>query len=390
MLDPINELVGRLLAFFYALVPSLGVAIILLTFTVMLLLFPLTAKQARAQLAMQDLQPEIKKMQAKHKGDRQKVQEETMKLYQERGVNPLGGCLPLLIQMPVFFSLFQVLRTTYRYVPTDSALFDELCSPYRTSGDCNDAANYPLHAEFLGLDLSVTPLNAEGGLFSVLPYFVLVGLVVATGFMQSRQTRRTTPAGANPQMLKLMTVLPVAFGLFSLNFPAGLVLYFLVSNVWRLGQQEVIFRRIHLPHRHAKGEGPPPKPTKGTKDTKETKETKDTKNTKNTKNTKASKQAETGAGRNTKTGVARKAGPPAGSGAKSLTKKTGAAPPAPGSAERSGNDKSGAERVGKGKVSSGSGGATAETARPGGAAAAGSRTNQGRKRRTGSNKKRKR
>src|ERR687891_2266248 len=122
MLDPLYDAVGYVLAFFYALIPNLGVAIILLTITVMLLLFPLTAKSARSMLAMQRLQPEIKKLQAKHKGDRQKLNEEMMKLYQEHKVNPLGGCLPLLLQMPVFFALFNVLRDPLDWVPTGSAL----------------------------------------------------------------------------------------------------------------------------------------------------------------------------------------------------------------------------------------------------------------------------
>src|SRR6266511_40255 len=97
MLDPIYNAFGSALAFFYAVVPNEGVAIILLTVSVMLVLFPLTAKSARSMLAMQRLQPEIKKLQAKHKGDRQKLNEEMMKLYQEHKVNPLGGCLPLVV-----------------------------------------------------------------------------------------------------------------------------------------------------------------------------------------------------------------------------------------------------------------------------------------------------
>src|SRR5215218_4515868 len=122
MLDPLYEAFGNALAFFYALIPNLGVAIILLTIAVMLVLFPLTAKSARSMLAMQRLQPEIKKLQAKHKGDRQKLNEEMMKLYQEHKVNPLGGCLPLVVQFPVFISLFHVLRNLSA-VPEGSALF---------------------------------------------------------------------------------------------------------------------------------------------------------------------------------------------------------------------------------------------------------------------------
>ena len=250
MLDPLYDLIGWLLAFFYGVVPNLGVAIILLTATVMLLLFPLTAKQARSMLAMQEVQPELKKIQAKHKGDRQKMVEEQQKLFQENKVNPLGGCLPLLAQFPVFISLFSVLRSTYKNIPESSDLFRDLCGRHETVKECGAADGFPRHLEFLGMDLSVTPLNAEGGFFTVAPYFVLVALIVLTGLFQSRQTQRTTPkGGANAQMQMIGRVLPIVFGVISLNFPAGLCVYFLVSNVWRLGQQEVIFRKIHLPHR---------------------------------------------------------------------------------------------------------------------------------------------
>jgi YidC/Oxa1 family membrane protein insertase len=261
MLDPLYQVIGWLLAFFYGLVPNLGVAIILLTITVMLLLFPLTAKQARSMLAMQEVQPELKKIQAKYKGDRQKLVEEQQKLFQEHKVNPLGGCLPLLAQFPVFISLFQVLRTTYKHIPLDSKLFEDLCGGNDTVAACREAEGFPKHLEFLSMDLSVTPLNAEGGFFTVLPYFVLVALIVLTGLFQSRQTQRTTPkGGANPQMQMIGKVLPIVFGVISLSFPAGLCVYFLISNVWRLGQQEVIFRKIHLPHRErqeAKKDGGP-------------------------------------------------------------------------------------------------------------------------------------
>src|SRR6266702_3645997 len=187
MLDPLYNAFGDVLAFFYTIIPNEGMEIILLTITVMLVLFPLTAKSARSMLAMQRLQPEIKKLQAKHKGDRQKLNEEMMKLYQENKVNPLGGCLPLVVQFPVFISLFHVLRSTAATVPLGSQLYKDILA-------------------------------------------------------------------AKPQMQMITKVLPIAFGAFSLFFPAGLVLYFLVSNLWRLGQQELIMRKI-APRDHVRKGG---------------------------------------------------------------------------------------------------------------------------------------
>jgi YidC/Oxa1 family membrane protein insertase len=238
MLDPIYNALGAVLAFFYAIIPSEGVAIILLTITVMLALFPLTAKSSRSMLAMQRLQPEIKKLQAKHKGDRQKLNEEMMKLYQEHKVNPLGGCLPLVVQFPVFIALFHVLRSPLSSVPAGSSLFKAL------------VAAKPGGLTFLGMDLSLRATDPHGGLLSALPYYILVGLVFLTGYLQSRQSQRNMPAGGNSQMQMITKVLPIAFGAFSLFFPAGLVLYFLVSNLWRVGQQELIIRKI-APRDHA-------------------------------------------------------------------------------------------------------------------------------------------
>jgi YidC/Oxa1 family membrane protein insertase len=242
MLDPLYNALGAVLAFFYAIVPNEGVAIILLTITVMLLLFPLTAKSSRSMLAMQRLQPEIKKLQAKHKGDRQKLNEEMMKLYQENKVNPLGGCLPLVVQFPVFIALFHVLRSTAATVPTGSSLYKAII------------AAEPAGLTFLGMDLSLKATDNHGDLLSALPYYVLVGAVFLTGFLQSRQSQRNTPPGANAQMQMITKVLPIAFGAFSLFFPAGLVLYFLVSNLWRLGQQELIMRKI-APRDHVRKGG---------------------------------------------------------------------------------------------------------------------------------------
>jgi YidC/Oxa1 family membrane protein insertase len=230
MLDPLYEAVEYVLAFFYALIPNLGVAIILLTISVMLLLFPLTAKSARSMLAMQRLQPEIKKLQAKHKGDRQKLNEEMMKLYQEHKVNPLGGCLPLLVQFPIFIALFGVLRDTS--APAGTQLYKDV------------QAAKPDGLTFLGMDLSKLATDSHADFLAALPYYILVGLVFFTGYLQSKQSQRNTPPGANPQMQMITRVLPLVLGVTSLFFPAGLVLYFFVSNLWRVGQQELIMRKI--------------------------------------------------------------------------------------------------------------------------------------------------
>ena len=248
--DPVYNFFGTILAFFYGIIPNLGIAIILLTVLVMLVMFPLTAKQAKSMMAMQRAQPEIKKLQAKYKNDRAKLNEEMMKFYQENKINPLAGCLPLLVQMPVFLALFRVMREPYKHIPKSSDLYAAFCTGPKGllhMHECNlPKLGLPNPQYFLGMDLSQKATGVSGGFLDALPYFILVGLVIITGFMQARQSRRNAP-NMNSQMAIITSILPIGFGLFSLQFPAGLVLYFLVSNLWRLGQQEIIMRKITRP-----------------------------------------------------------------------------------------------------------------------------------------------
>src|SRR5579875_1086332 len=106
MFDPIARIIAAILAFFYALIPNYGFAIIMLTVLVMVIIAPLQIKSTRSMLAMQKLQPELKRLQAQHKNDRAALNEAMMALYREHGVSPLGGCLPMLLPFPVFFALF--------------------------------------------------------------------------------------------------------------------------------------------------------------------------------------------------------------------------------------------------------------------------------------------
>src|SRR5438270_10169337 len=110
MLDPLAKPLASLLAWIYGVVPNYAIAIVILTVIVMLVLAPLTIKATRSMLAMQKLQPEIKRLQQEHKNDRQALNEAMMAFYKEHKINPLGGCLPLILQMPVFFVLYEVIR----------------------------------------------------------------------------------------------------------------------------------------------------------------------------------------------------------------------------------------------------------------------------------------
>src|SRR3954462_4398391 len=147
------------LNFFYSLVPNYGIAIILLTVVVMLVLTPFTVKSTRSMLAMQRLQPEIKRLQQQHKNDRQALNEAMMAFYKEHNVNPLGGCLPMLLQMPVFFGLYEAIRGLTHNPPKglspSSDLFKALCGTYNaTANTCSNAVNGHIPMKSFGMDLA--------------------------------------------------------------------------------------------------------------------------------------------------------------------------------------------------------------------------------------------
>jgi YidC/Oxa1 family membrane protein insertase len=237
---------GSILSFFYNVIPSYGVAIILLTLTVRVLLLPLTIKQTRSMQQMQRIQPQVKELQRKHKGNRQKLNEELMKLYKEHQVNPLGGCLPLLLQLPVFFALYRVLTAGggTEYLPTGSALEGVIMRGSE---------------RFLSMNLSCPPRSAGQGLVAVIeggaqtdcgagtaaaiPYYIMVALMVATTFYQQKQMQRAS-SGPQAQQMKIMTtIMPVFLGFISLQIAAGVLVYWVTTNGWQIAQQSIMLRR---------------------------------------------------------------------------------------------------------------------------------------------------
>src|SRR5260370_14809776 len=187
-------LMGRGLSFFYDLVPSYGLAIILLTVAVRLVMLPLTIKQTRSMQEMQKLQPEVKRLQAKYKGgDRQKMNEEMMKLYKEHKVNPLGGCLPLLLQLPIFLALYRVFAGCGAH-NVKVCPITEVGTKYLPVGSALTRAINSGKAGFLCFNLGLPPMSAlrtagsfPGSLVHVLPYFLLILLMVGTTWYQQKQ-----------------------------------------------------------------------------------------------------------------------------------------------------------------------------------------------------------
>jgi len=234
--DGLQSILGAIVSFFYGLIPNLGIAIILLTIVVGLAMFPLTLKQTRSMRAMQEMQPEIKRLQAELKHDRQALQEATMALYKERNVNPAAGCLPLILQMPIWFALFSVLRS---FASTEPAKF--LIDGSRLASDI--VASPPEGIYFLGMDLTVTPGVAyQWGWVAAIPYFITILVVIATAWYQQKQTmaRSQNQDQQQPPGQAVMKIFPLFFGFISFQMPAGLVVYFAASQVFRIGQQAFI------------------------------------------------------------------------------------------------------------------------------------------------------
>ena len=242
MLDPIINFLGGVLSLCYQVLPNVGLAIILLTVIINLALFPLTLKQTRSMKAMQEIQPLVKDLQKKHKDDRQKLNEEMVALYKERNVNPAAGCLPMILQIPIWWSLFSLLRSfgsdepTSR-LPDDSSLAEEVLQG---------------NTEFLGMDLIVSPASAvQDGIGQAFPYLLLVVFIVVTGYYQQAQLTKRREKSGQPQteqtaqqrqMQTFTKVLPVVFGFISYSLLAGVDLYIAAGQVVRIGQQALIFK----------------------------------------------------------------------------------------------------------------------------------------------------
>ena len=264
------DLVANVLAFLYDINNSYPVAIMLLTLIVLVIATPLTLSGTKSMLKMQLLQPELKAIQDKYgKDEREEMNVEMMEFYKDNQINPVGGCVPLLFQIPVFLVLYRViLGITRRATPTGiefgevvgslnagvEPVFietDELLdfNPANVSEDSQifqDLSNTNVMEGF-GFDLARSASQVLGdGIVPALPYLILVAVVGASGFIQHRMIRsRNTGAAANPTQEQIMKIIPFFLPIFSFTLPAAIVLYFLVSNLYRIGQQAYITRSFY-------------------------------------------------------------------------------------------------------------------------------------------------
>jgi YidC/Oxa1 family membrane protein insertase len=261
MLNGLFELIANTLNFFYELIPNYAVAIALLTCVVMIITTPLTLKGTRSMIEMQRLQPEIRRLQMQYKDDRQKLNEELMAFYKEHEINPVGGCLPLLIQAPVFSILYYVVQGLTRdatfvglqqavqqnYVPTA-----DVTAGFRPKYLDNDTELYQSllgsdHMNAFGIDLSESAASAlSQGFFHALPFIVLVAIIAFLSWYQQKQIMgRNANAEVTPQQQMMMRIGPLMYVFFAFVSPAAIGIYFLVSTLWRVGQQYYITRALY-------------------------------------------------------------------------------------------------------------------------------------------------
>ena len=260
------DLLANLLSWFYDFWPSYGMAITLLTLLIMVILTPLTLKQTKSMIKIQHVQPELKKIQNKYKNDKERMNKEVMAFYTANNVNPLSGCLPLFVQAPVFLVLYNVIRGLTRrlsnigehagwiagrfnqevsvppnrmevfypdYIDHQSALFNDLSQE-------KEMVSW-------GVDLARSASDAlSDGFVTSVPYFILIFLVFASSWYQQKQIRgRNQQAAISPQQQMIFKIMPFFLPVISFSFDAALVVYFVISNLYRIIQQGYITRKFY-------------------------------------------------------------------------------------------------------------------------------------------------
>jgi YidC/Oxa1 family membrane protein insertase len=235
LFNSFRDALYHVLTFFQELVePIMGsqsywFSIVMLTVAVRILLIPLTVKQVRSTRVMSELAPEIKKLQAKYKNDRTKLNEEMMALYKERGFNPMAGCWPLLAQMPFFFALYQVIYAK----------------------EIAGGPNVLIGKTFFGVPLQQHwwALDGWDKIFSAagLTILALTTMMSLTTYISQRQLMSKQAAQVNPQQQMIMRIMPLMFFVFAVNVPLAVIIYWVTTNFWSVGQQYMLLRSAPTP-----------------------------------------------------------------------------------------------------------------------------------------------
>ncbi|MFZ5871851.1 MAG: membrane protein insertase YidC [Actinomycetota bacterium] len=254
ILRPLEIAVAWIMVQFHALLTALGLpaaggwtwalSIVGLVVVIRILLIPLFVKQIKASRGLQLIQPELRKIQAKYKGktdpaSRQAMTQETMDLYKRTGTNPFASCLPILLQAPIFFALFRVLNEYVGKVKEIGPLTEDL-------------ARQANEATLMGARISSTFLNSDDVNVKILTVILIVAMSATTFITQKQLMTKNMPAAAldNPfaqQQKILLYALPIIFAVSGVNFPIGVLIYWLTTNLWSMGQQLYVIRRMPAP-----------------------------------------------------------------------------------------------------------------------------------------------
>ena len=245
MWSSLIALVTKLLTVLYGFTNNYGVAIILLTILIRLILYPLMQKQMVSMREMQKIQPLMKAVQEKHKNDKERLNKELMALYKEHKVNPMSGCLPLLIQMPILILLFQTLRVFKYYIPNTEIIdggFLWIASQVEIVKD-------GLPAMVGGLAAPEQLISLGDGIFGLSYIGILPFLVAGSMYIQQKMTSPGGAAGkdggSSAQTQKMMTIMmPLLIGFMSFSLPSGLTLYWFTSTLLGIGQQHLINKKM--------------------------------------------------------------------------------------------------------------------------------------------------
>lgn len=236
ILQPLIDACEQVLLFFHDTIGAgWGLSIILLTVTVRLVLLPLTLRQVKAMQRLQLLAPELKAIQERYRHDKQRQQQELMKFYRENRVNPLASCLPLLLQLPFFIALFYMLQSDLRQDicgQTAKACAEATTAQFASVGALPGSESFLFIPDLTG--------KATGAVLIVL-IVAYIASQVASGLLSSASMDR------NQRML--MLALPLVFVAFIINFPAGLLVYWITTNLWTIVQQLIVRKTVGLPQR---------------------------------------------------------------------------------------------------------------------------------------------
>jgi len=256
ILDWLRIAVSWVLVQFHALLsnfmdPANGwtwaLSIVGLVIVIRIILIPLFVKQIKAQRNLQIIQPQMKEIQKKYAGDRERQSQEMMKLYRETGTNPLASCLPILLQAPIFFALFSVLQGIAMRVPEGVFNWPQYAPLMPVAREAS-IFGVPLYATFLGAD--EVAVDGFSPMSTRILAFVLIILMSGTTFITQYQLIVKNTAPGNPMVKQqkiLLYVFPIVFAVGGINFPIGVLIYWFTTNIWTMGQQFYVIRNSPQP-----------------------------------------------------------------------------------------------------------------------------------------------